>query len=74
MVLFALNRRYPVNDKTVLAEIAEMARAPRDFGPRVQATLADLGSTPAQLLGAVERVTELLHETVELADGVNASS
>ena len=74
MVLFALNRRYPVNDKTVLAEIAEMARVPRDFGPRVQATLADLGSTPAQLLEAVERVTELLGETIELADGVNASS
>lgn len=74
MVLFALNRRYPVNDETVLAEIAEMARAPRDFGPRAQATLADLGSTSAQLLEAAERVTELLRETIELADGVNASS
>lgn len=70
MVLFALNRRYPVNDKTVLAEIAEMARAPCDFGPRVQATLADLGSTPVQLLEAVERITQLLRETVDLTDGV----
>lgn len=74
MVLFALNRRYFVNDKTALAEVAEMACAPSDFGARVQATLAHLGDTPAQLLEAVERITGLLHETVDLADDVNASS
>jgi hypothetical protein len=74
MVLFAVNRRYFVNDKTALAEVAEMACAPRAFAPRVQATLAHLGDTPEQLLEAVERVSDLLHETIDLTDGSTASS
>jgi predicted nucleotidyltransferase len=71
MVLFAVNRRYFVNDKTALAEIAEMTRAPRAFGPRVQATLSHLGVTSAELLDAVERITQLFRETVDLADGMD---
>jgi len=71
MVLFAVNRRYFVNDKTALAEIAEMARAPRAFGPRVQATLRHLGVTSAELLEAVERITQLFRETVDLTDGMH---
>jgi predicted nucleotidyltransferase len=47
LVLFALNRKYLINDKTALAEIAEFERAPRDFGPRVQKTLRHLGASPA---------------------------
>jgi predicted nucleotidyltransferase len=43
LVLFALNRKYLINDKTALAEVAEFERAPREFGPRVQKTLAHLG-------------------------------
>ena len=70
LVLFALNREYPINDKTVLAEIAEFKRAPRDFGPRVQTTLAHLGASPAELVAAVESVAQLVRETVELADGL----
>jgi hypothetical protein len=69
MVLFAVNRRYLVNDKTALAEIGEMTRAPRDFGARVQATLAHLGATSAELLEAVERITRLFRETVDLTEG-----
>ncbi len=70
LVLFALNRKYLINDKTVLAEVAEFERAPREFGPRVQKTLAHLGASPAELLAAVESVTQLLRETVELTDGL----
>lgn len=66
MVLFALNRRHFLNDKTALAEVAEMEQAPHDFGPRVQATFDHLGGSPPQLQTAVERVRALLSETVEL--------
>ena len=70
LALFALNRRYPINDKTALAEVAEFGRAPREFGPRVQKTLARLGGSAAELLAAVEAGAQLLRETVELTDGL----
>jgi hypothetical protein len=70
MALFALNRKYPLNDKTALAEVAEFERAPREFGPRVQKALAHLGASPAELGAAVEGVAQLLRETVELTDGL----
>ena len=70
LVLFALNRQYPINDKTALAEIAEFERAPREFGPRVQRTLGRLGDAPAELVAAVESVSQLSRETVALADGL----
>jgi hypothetical protein len=70
LVLFALNRSYPINDKTALAEVAEFRRAPREFSARVQKALSHVGSSPAELLAAVEAVTELHRETVELAEGL----
>jgi predicted nucleotidyltransferase len=70
LVLFALNRKYPINDKTALAEIAEFECAPREFGPRVEKTLAHLGASPAELVAAVESVAQLVRETVELTDGL----
>jgi hypothetical protein len=70
LVLFALNRRYLMDDKTALAEVAEFERAPREFGPRVQKTLAHLGASPVELGAAVESVAQLLWETVALTDGL----
>lgn len=70
LVLFALNRQYPLNDKTALAEVAEFERAPREFRPRVQQTLAHLGASAAELGAAVEGVAQLVRETVELTDGL----
>ena len=70
MALFALNRKYPINDKTALVEVAEFERAPREFGPRVQKTLGHLGASPAELVAAVETVAQLVRETVELTDGL----
>ena len=70
LALFALNRKYPINDKTALMEVAEFECAPRDFGSRVQKTLAYLGASTAELIAAVEGVAQLLRETVELADGL----
>jgi predicted nucleotidyltransferase len=69
-VLFALNRKYPINDKTALAEVAEFERAPREFGARVQNTLAHPGASAAELGAAVESVAQLFRETVELTDGL----
>ena len=70
LALFALNRTYPLNDKTALAEIAEFACAPRDFGARLNDLFARLGASAAELGAAVERVGQLLRETIELTDGL----
>jgi predicted nucleotidyltransferase len=70
LVLFALNRKYPLNDKTALAEVAEFERAPREFGPCVQQTLAHVGNSAAELGAAIESVAQLFQETVTLAEGL----
>lgn len=70
LVLFALNRQYLLNDKTALAEVAEFERAPREFGLRVQQTLGHLGESAAELVAAVESITQLLQETVALTGGL----
>ena len=70
LVLFALNGKYPINDKTALAEVEEFERAPREFKPRVQKTLAQLGASPEELGAAVKIVAQLVRETIDLADGL----
>ncbi|MBS1786161.1 MAG: nucleotidyltransferase domain-containing protein [Acidobacteria bacterium] len=70
LVLFALNRQYLLNDKTALAEVAEFALSPRAFAPRVQQTLAHLGSSAAELDDAVKSVVQLFQETAVLTDGL----
>jgi predicted nucleotidyltransferase len=70
LALFALNRRFLLDDKTALAEVAEFERAPREFGPRVQKVLGHLGDCPAELAAAVESVAQLFRETVALTDGL----
>jgi predicted nucleotidyltransferase len=70
LALFAFNRKYPLNDKTALAEVAQFERAPREFSPRVQKTFAKLGATVVELITAVECVAQLLRETIDLTDGL----
>ena len=70
LVLFALNRKYLINDKTALEEIAEFERAPGKFELRVRRTLGHLGSTATELASAVESVAQLFQETVNLTDGL----
>jgi len=70
LVLFALNRKYPINDKTALTEVAEFERAPADFGRRVREALAHLGDSAVELAAAVGGVERLLLETVEVTDGL----
>jgi hypothetical protein len=70
LALFALNREYMLDDKTALADVAAFERVPTEFEPRVQQTLAHLGAGPEELDRAVECVTFLFRETVELTDGL----
>ena len=70
LVLFALNRKYLLNDKTAIAEIGEFGLAPREFGARVQKALARPGSSAVELITAIESIAQLLRETVELSDGL----
>jgi predicted nucleotidyltransferase len=67
LALFALNRRYPLNDKTAIDELAEFELVPQEFGPRVQKTLAALGESQACLDVAVKSVLQLLRESIALA-------
>ena len=71
MALFALNRKYPLNDKTALEEVTEFECAPPEFGPRVQKTLAHLGASAGELSTAVEGIAQLLRDTIDLADGLH---
>jgi predicted nucleotidyltransferase len=70
MALFALNRQYPLNDKTALAEVAEFELAPREFGARVTTALAHLSDSAESLAAAVESVTQLARATIELTGGL----
>jgi len=70
LVLFALNERYPVNDKTALDEIGEMASAPPDFAGRVRALLASVGGDAAALEATRAQMTALFREVTTLSDGL----
>lgn len=73
LALFALNRKYLINDKTALAEIDSFEQAPREFKLRVQKILGYLGTSPEGLVAAVDGITQLLEETIALADGLYQS-
>lgn len=66
--LFALNRSYRVNDKTVLLEISEFERAPRDFAARVQAILSHVGATATELGASVSALEVLVDEVLALSE------
>lgn len=73
MALFALNRRYPLNDKTMIAEIEAFETAPNQIGSRIQKTLAKAGDSEQELHAAIDSVTLLLHETIALTGGLYRS-
>lgn len=64
--LFALNRRYRVNDKSAFAELADCPALPSHFCARAQAIASRIGTQPAELLETVERVRELVAEAALL--------
>jgi predicted nucleotidyltransferase len=68
LVLFALNGRYLLNDKTALLEISGFERCPVAFAARVQRALAHPGASAADLAAATEEIVRLTRETRELAE------
>jgi predicted GNAT family N-acyltransferase/predicted nucleotidyltransferase len=69
LALFALNRCYLVNDKTLLDEIDGFALAPRDFHARTEAVLAAPGRTPDELAASVAAIAALNRDTRAVSDG-----
>lgn len=67
LVLFALNHRYPVNDKTALPEASGFPRCPPDLQNRIESLLSSVGSNPAGLERSVGLMDALFREVVELS-------
>ena len=67
LVLFALNRRYLVNDKTVLKEASDFPLRPPDLRRRVDSLLSRVGSIPTELEHSVSLADALFREIVELS-------
>jgi hypothetical protein len=65
--LFAINRRYQVNDKTALDELVGADHVPHDLVARVQAVFAELGRTPEERRASIAALTLLAAEVVALA-------
>lgn len=72
LTLFALNRAYPLSDKTALAEIDGFAIAPENFRMRMQRTLGAIGETPEALAHATDEIAALFNETVALSENLYA--
>lgn len=72
LVLFALNRRHLLNDKTVLQEAAGFPLCPRDFRERVETLLAGVGREPATLERSVKVARSLFGDVVALSGDLYA--
>lgn len=70
LALFALNRVYPVNDKTTMAEVDAFAIAPDGFGIRVRSILSEIGSTPEALDANVDAMVSLFEDLRSLAGNI----
>ena len=66
-VLFAVNRRYFISDKTALAEIETFPLAPASYRKRVENVLGEPGRTSEQLAHSVEEMGQILLSAVALA-------
>lgn len=67
LALFALNRAYPINEKTVLEEVDAFPEAPPRFRARVESILGETGTDAATLRESIARFEALFEETVALA-------
>lgn len=70
LALFALNRKYLLNDKTALIEIENFSQVPVDFTLRAQKVFGALGDSPSALSSAVDTVAQLLDESIRLTNGL----
>lgn len=67
LVLFALNRRHLVNDKTALLEASRFPLCPPDFHERVEALLSKVGASSDELGGSVGVMRALFEEIVTMS-------
>nr|HMN28016.1 hypothetical protein [Caldilineaceae bacterium] len=67
--LFALNERYFLRDKQVMATIASFATLPPDYVEQLNCILAHPGSTGAELSKTVSDLEQLWRSVVSLAGG-----
>jgi predicted nucleotidyltransferase len=66
-VIYALNRRYFLNEKGSVAAASAMKLAPKGFEKRVEDALGKTGSTAAQLAKSVETLRELVQDVRALS-------
>lgn len=64
--LFALNERYYINEKGAVKAIETFPMYPDNFADRIDGVLGEIGTTPAQLLAAVERMSDLAKDVQAL--------
>jgi predicted nucleotidyltransferase len=69
LVLYALNRRWFVNEKGALAESRSFALLPRRFHSTIEQALGAPGRKPVELADAVARLQDLLGELTAMALG-----
>lgn len=67
LTVFALNRVYPLNDKTTLSEIEAFTIGPKGFGLRLRSILANVGSTPETLAASISSIGAIFEEVRALA-------
>ena len=67
LVLYALNRKFWINEKGAAAESSAFKIKPAKFHETVAATLGNLGNTPAQLSASVATFQKLVEEMQTLA-------
>jgi predicted nucleotidyltransferase len=67
LVLYALNRRFYLNEKGAFAESRGFTMKPPRFHDTVAGVLANVGSTPAELSASVARFQSLAAELRQLA-------
>jgi hypothetical protein len=65
-VLFARNEVFFTSDKTALRALERFTVRPRDFAPRLEAVLAELGASGSALARSVEGMRLLVAETAAL--------
>lgn len=65
--LFAINERYPLGDKRVMAQLLGAAKLPADLEQKAESVLC---VTKAALAENVDRLRKLHHEVVQLSDGL----
>ena len=66
-VIFALNRRYFLNEKGSVAAAGAMKRSPKGFEKRVEDALGKTGTTPSQLAKSVDALRALVEDVRALA-------